>query len=933
MTTEVLPYLFDDAAELVGRDNELAAVRWFLRAARRVGGTSLLLWGDPGVGKTALLSAAGRIAVGDGFRLLFAQGTEFEAEVSYAGLQQLLLPVWRQVEQAPARHLEALRVALGFAVAEPPPVDLVVAATARVLSGLAQDRPVLVAADDVHWLDRATARVLADVARHRLTGRARIGFLSTTRADHAVSAGQTGTAALQVCPLADLAAESLLAASFPGLDRDLRRRVLSLAAGNPLALMELARSSESGLPDEFDVAPLSTRLLETFGSRLETLDAPARRLMLLAALDGGAGASVVTAASPESDMAGQLQRAAQAGLAHWEDGRGVRFRHPLTARVVVQQATAEQVRDAHRALGQSYLRQSYLGQADGLERAARHLAEAAACADDEVADLLERAARTTLGRGDALIAVDLLIRAASLSETDADRTRRIAQAAWLDSEVTGNLSAVAGLLAAARGADAGFRTSLAAAAAAASALLNGEGDVDAAHRLLVSAIENYAHREAADDPVLIGALTTLNMICWYGGREELWTPYRVAVERLRPAPPRLLYLCTYTYPDPARVSPGVLTALSDQIDALATEGDPAAVISTAMSAYYFERLGDCRAALGRVADDGRHGGAVASSINAMYMMGNDDFMRGDWAGCRTLAAEGLDLADQHGYTLIAWSGHYLLGRLAAVEGDDDELVGRLARMEQWAVPRGIRSATMFALHIRALAAAGRADFRATYRHAAALSPPGTFAAFVPLAPLVCYELIEAAMRTGQHEHARAHAAAIERAGLATWSSRWQLVAAACAALAADTARPIEHLSALLAQEEAARWPFDRARGQLVVGAYLRRHNAVAGSREYLSAAGEAFAGLGAVPWARRAAEELAATAAVRQPAREGGFAALTPQQGEIAELAARGMSNKQIAQRLGISPRTVGNHLYQVFPKLGVRSRAGLRDALNGFDR
>ncbi len=183
----------------------------------------------------------------------------------------------------------------------------------------------------------------------------------------------------------------------------------------------------------------------------------------------------------------------------------------------MQRATRAEARDAHRALGEAYLRRP-----DGLERAAWHLAEAATSADDEVADLLERAARTTLGRGDALTAVESLVRAASLSETNADRTRRIAQAAWLGSEVTGNLSAVAEMLAAARVADPDFRTGLAAAAAAASALLNSDGDVDTAHRLLVSAVENYAHRQAADDRVLIDALTTLNLICWYGGHEELW---------------------------------------------------------------------------------------------------------------------------------------------------------------------------------------------------------------------------------------------------------------------------------------------------------------------------------------------------------------------------------------------------------------------------
>jgi DNA-binding CsgD family transcriptional regulator/tetratricopeptide (TPR) repeat protein len=884
----------------------------------------MILSGDPGVGKTELLRSACRHAAEKGFLVLSAQGSELEGQIDYSGLQQLLLQVWSEVERGPIDRLKVLRIALGMVSGPPPSVDRIAEKTALLLVDLSRNHPVLVAINDANWLDRASSQVLAQIVTRRLTGGARIGFLSTSRVRDDDLSDRTDTIVLNVEPLSETASEALLTESFPHLARDRRTAVLKAARGNPLALLELARLSTGTVPFDASSAPLSYSLVEAFGSQLEALDGQTRRLALLAALDCGRPTVAAPTVSTDEDVVDRLRDIEPTAIVYWQGGRGIRFLHPLTARVIVQQADQADVREAHRALGSHYAQDP-----SGVEVAAWHFAEAATSPDDEVANLLERASAVMLGRGDALLAIDSLLRAAFLSEKAADRTRRISQAALVSCDSTGNLAAAGEMLTAARAADPDFRTSLAAATAIAATLFLGEGDIDAAHRLLISSIEDYPHREDGDDQVLIDSLTMLHRICWHGGRAELWVPYRRAIERLHPAAPPMLRLSSYTFPDPARITPAVRAELMDQISVLGTHGAPVWVIGIGIAACHFDQIAQCRPVLARIADDGRHGGAVVPAIGAMYLMGLDDFARGHWAACRALLTEGIELAERHGHPTMAWTGYCQFARLSAAEGKEGELADCLARLEHWALPRGLRAVMTHVHYASALAASGRGDFRAAYRHAKVLSPPGTFAPFVSMAPQASYELVEAAMRTGQREAALRHAEAVKKVGMATWSTRWRLVAASCVALAEETDPSIERLRAVLAEVESACWPFDRARGQFVVGAYLRRRNQVVESRSHLAAAARTFAELGASSWAGRAREELAATAPVRRWPEAIGSAALSAQERRVVELAVDGLRTKQIAEQLGISPRTVSNHLYRAFPKLGVVSRAGLRRALN----
>jgi DNA-binding CsgD family transcriptional regulator len=246
-------------------------------------------------------------------------------------------------------------------------------------------------------------------------------------------------------------------------------------------------------------------------------------------------------------------------------------------------------------------------------------------------------------------------------------------------------------------------------------------------------------------------------------------------------------------------------------------------------------------------------------------------------------------------------------------------------MDQWAAPRRIRA---YAWQPRALAAVGLGDFEEAYRQVSMINPPGTLASHVPYVMWSTLDLVEAAVRTGRHEEAAAHVDAVRKAGVAGLSSRLALLAAGSAAIAAP-----DHDAPALFEEALAipgiqRWPFDLARVQLLCGERLRRTRNVAESRGHLDSARETFERLGARPWAQRAASELRAAGHARPRASGQGQDALTPQEREIALLAASGLTNKQIGERLYLSHRTVGFHLHRLFPKLGVSSRAALRDAL-----
>jgi DNA-binding CsgD family transcriptional regulator len=908
------------ATALIGRDRELGILARFLDQAAAEGGAFLLV-GEPGAGKTALLEAAADAAGEAGSGVLRAAGVEFEADLTYSGLHQVLLPLFGQFERLGPAHRDVLNVALGYGEGPPPDRLLVSTATLTVLLQAAAAKPVLVVVDDLPWLDRASAGVLGFVAR-RLAG-SRVGFLAALRPGEESFFERAGLPQYELGPLDEQAANALVSSRLSELAPPVRGRVVAEAQGNPLALLELPamlsgaqRAAAEALPV---VLPLSRRLQALFASRASGLPEPARRLLLLAALEGSGDVHVLHAAG-QQDI-DDLAPAEQAGLVHVSEGTGrLVFRHPLTRSAIVELSTSSDRRRAHQALADQL--------ADQPERQAWHLAEAAPGPDETVAGLLEEAAHRILRKGDAVGAVAGLLRAADLSPLRSDRSRRLADAAYVGADVTGDLRSASQLLAAARRADPEPSESSPAAVAASYFLLNGDGDVDAAHRLLAGAIENYAIEHGASNEILLEALNTLLMVCLFGGRPELWEPFHAAIARLTPNAPQLLLLASRTLSDPVRMAGPILGQLDAVIAGLDGETDPTRIVRISIAAFYVDRLAACRDALWRVVHDGRAGGAVASAIQALILLSYNGIQSGDWEAAHVLAEEALQLCEARGYQLFAWPARYCKALLAAAGGDYDATSALTDEMITWATPRGVRAAWHYSWHARGLAALGRGAFEDAYQSATAISPAGVLASHIQPALWVPMDLVEAAVRTGRHTEASAHVTAMREADIAVLSPRLALLATASEAITAPDDLAPRLFENALATPGADRFPFDLARVRLCYGERLRRARATTESRAQLAAALEIFERLGARPWAARAASELRAAGRTDPRAGLRERDPLTPQERQIAMLAAAGLSNREIGQRLFLSPRTVGAHLYQIFPKLGITSRAALRDAL-----
>jgi ATP/maltotriose-dependent transcriptional regulator MalT len=337
---------------------------------------------------------------------------------------------------------------------------------------------------------------------------------------------------------------------------------------------------------------------------------------------------------------------------------------------------------------------------------------------------------------------------------------------------------------------------------------------------------------------------------------------------------------------------------------------------------------DARPALRRIADTAREGHAITAAIEALFLLGNDAFFSGQWDELETVVGEGLALCDEYGYRLLSWPGVFLRGLLAAARGDRATAMESSDDMTRWAKPRGAGAIQTYAWHVQTILALGQGEYEIALQHASAISPPGVLGPHAPHALWVIMDLVEAATRTNRRADAEAHIEALHRARVAEISPRLAVVAHAAAAMTAPATAKREYFERALSISHISRWPFEHARILLAYGEYLRRARATGEARVQLGRALDGFRVLGARPWAEKAASELRATGAGTGRSPADVAVSLTPQQLEIAQLAAQGLTNKQIGERLFLSHRTVATHLYQLYPKLGITPRAALSDAL-----
>ncbi|MFJ6851830.1 AAA family ATPase [Streptomyces sp. NPDC091271] len=898
-------------AGLLGRGAQWAVLAAAVERVREGHGGAVWVRGQPGIGKTVLLGQAGELAAARGLRLLRVTGSEAEKDVPFAALHQLAWPLLQQSRKSrdtASPGLAALEAALGL-TSDDTPAYAVATATWDLLTSAARDRPVVVLVDDLHWIDASSADVL-HVVQRRLAD-VPVLVLATIRDDAWPGLDDTGVCVAALGPLGDSGAAALLDVSHTGLPADARARILREAAGNPLALVELPTQLAAGhrdghfpLPEQL---PLSERLERIFAGWVRGLAHETRFVLLLCAL-AGHGEPAVRLVGSVADAAGADAVAAHLAAAERRKvvsvdprtGR-VRFRHPLVRSALVRSAPGVERRRAHAAWAAVL--------AEGEVRQVTHLAEATAVPDETVALALEKVARATESRGGFTEAARLHARAASLSDSAPARSRRLVAAAFAAAQ--GSQVALASQLlgeARAQGVRAQDRNLFD--YTCAQVRLHTEGDFGPILALLPRVLDQLTADEA---PLRLPGLFLLLLAAGFTSEPSAW---QAVAARLGDAP-EIVALGYDAWNDPARRAHGGAERLARLVAA-----GPADRAAPELWLLLFAASG-----LGVVGEQAelwqwaarRYPGATEALIEAASA--HDDYLSGNWDRCVERSGAAAAQARAKGSVFNERVHGYKAGYVVAARGERMAVEAFVAEVEPWAVDRGLTMIRHRLRAMRAMCALALGDYEGAYAHAAVLTPPGTLPADVSQFHLVFLDLVEAAVHTGRSVEARRHVEAGRAARMGLISPHHAFVLLAAEAVVAED---VDAACEAVYAADGERWPFELARVHHHHGAWLRRHGRRAEARARLLTAHRLFADLGAGPWLERTAEEL--RVANRLKAVEP--APLTPQELRIAGLVAHGLSNRDIGERLRVSPRTVASHLYKIYPKLGISSRAAVAKAM-----
>ncbi|GIJ11850.1 AAA family ATPase [Micromonospora andamanensis] len=902
--------------ELFGRRAETAVLNRLLERAADRAGSGLVLWGEPGIGKTALLEYA--VAAASDATVLRCRGTRMEAGLAFAALHELLWPVLDRLETLPTPQAAALRGALGMS-RDPANRFLIGAAVLSLLAGLARERQVLVVVDDAQWVDEASALCLGFVARRLATEP--VAVLLTGHEDPA-SGPWEGLPALWVGGLADEDARQLLTAVVPGIDAARADRTVRAAGGNPLALHELPTldretDDEATLPPAGNPVPVGPRLRRAFCARAEALKPSTRALLLLAAAEGRGDRHVVHRAGAVWGVdTSAWDEALRSGLLH-ASGTRLEFRHPLIPAAIYDGSPFAERQAVHQALAAALPR-------DATMERARHLAAAADGPDEDVAALLEHAAEECLRRSAGPIAARTLRRAAELSPAPADAARRLAaaaRAAWH----AGNAEAARQLL------DDAERLSGVLPVVRLSGGLRGilefaHGMPERAHHYLTSDMAAVPEIRRA---VELGTVAV--RAAWSAGRSDLQqealrrvravdTAADAAVSGLMP----VLENWWSCYDLTGEATPTTRNLAGDIVGQLGTAAwellPPVPLVQAwGIDGGLLDVLRVQAAQLRR-----RHELTALALVLAQIAV--LDTAAGRWDAAEMAAIEGLRLAEEVGADHLATQSRSCLGLLAAARGDHRAVEEHTCRMLRVSVPRGVRALSASAYWIRGRAALFDGRPQEALSDLLCLVEPGHDAAHSTFALLAAPDTVEAAVQVGSGDVVGPQVAMVrewaQRTG-ATWArtAGHRLTALAQGGSAAEAS-----FRAALDVAGAAEQPFEYARTRLLYGEWLRRARRRADASTQLAAAAETFERLGADPLRVRALREQALTD--RRAAPRGTdpptAAGLTAQELRVAQLAADRLTNREIAAQLLISPRTVGHHLASVYPKLGITSRTEL---------
>jgi DNA-binding CsgD family transcriptional regulator len=922
------------AGLIIGRDAELASLRGFLSAAHD-GPAALLLEGEAGIGKTTLWEA-GLAEAGDRYgRVLSARPAEAERELSFTGLGDLLgdsLDAALPGLPAPQRRALGVALLLEPGGAQPPEQRAVAAGFLGALRALARDDPLLVAIDDLQWLDRPSATALGFALR-RLHGEA-IVFLLAQRFEPGIvpAAGLDRpppglrVERMAVAPLSLAALQRLLHLRAGRVfTRPTLRRIQHTSGGNPFFALELARALGDRSPRPGEPLPVPQELRLLLRRRLQGLPPDCADLLLAVALLGQPNLALLKAASG-TDPQPHLAAAVDAGVVRVEDGR-VRFVHPLLASVVVEGAGEGHRRAWHRRLAEllqeseSRARHLALGAAGPDEAVAEQVARAAhgvalRGAPDAAAELAEQARRLTptmrtqelVGRaidaawyawlaGDGLRAAALLRRAVATAPRGPVKARALNRLARVENHV-GNRRAVPELCRAAL-AEAGTDLRLGAEihAVLAWGLLQMREDLPSAAHSARTAVELA---ERLDDHHLLGDGLTAQAQSEFllgGGQPSAAMERALALDREQVRVMRdprmhsaLLLLCADRL-DEARA------LYSEVLERALSQGDESAVPFVRMRMSQVELLaGDWELALSH---------AVCGQDDALET--GQRITAGSLACTRALVAAHLGRVDEA--RALAEEG------LAGAEEAGDGIGGGMAR---WALGLLELSLGNAAEAERVLEQLWRAN------RAAGIVEPGE--------NRFLGDLVEALVELRRLDEARERTAELERRGRELRRPAVQAVAARCrgllAAAGGDLAGALGELQQGLALHAEATLPSDRARTLLALGTVERRARSRREARDTLGEARAVFADLGARLWRVRAEDELG-----RIGGRAPSAGALTPSEQRVAELVAQGRTNREVATALVVTERTVESHLSHVYRKLGVRSRAELAHRYGSSER
>jgi DNA-binding CsgD family transcriptional regulator len=889
---------------LVGREAEAAQIERLLATAANGQGGALVLRGEAGVGKTALLQQA--VETAGGFRVLRALGVESEAELAFAGLHELVGPVVELIEDLPEPQANAIEAALALDRTSNADPFSVYVATLGLLAATASEAPLLCVVDDAHWLDQASAEALGFAARR--IGHDPVVMLLATRDPAPSPFSLPGLKELRLGGLKVEEAQALLAARAPSLLPSVVERVMDAAAGNPLALLEFAANATQ--TTHIEPLRISETIERSFLQRSSQLSTKAQRALLLtAASDPGETDALWRALESEGLSEASLAEGEQAGLL--VRGRRLDFTHPLARSAIYHSSSPAQRRAVHSALADA---------SSDLDRRTWHLAAGAARRDESIASALERAAENAGRRAGISARAAALERAARLTPDDGTRARRLLEAGR-SAEAAGWLERAERLFAEAAELTTGEELH-ADAVAHRSYLLFDRGEFDRALELATSEAERATAATAARVLTASGAVHALVH------RLDIPAARRTAerAAELAGAAARddldLCHMLAWTW----QLSGDTRQAL-ELARECAERSDVGSVLAIDLAGHFIflEDYALARARFERIIEHLRKTHALGNLAYALDVQARLELAMGRPGPAYTASLEAIQLTEPLGSDVALASSLSWLALVEATLGRSEDAQAHGRRSLRITTDRGDRFNEVRARGALGLDALARGDMAAAadwLEPAAQLLIEGGVR--LPNRFPIDGDLIEALVRSGKRAQASKQLGRLlENAELT--ESRWaRAVGARCRALLVDDAETDHAFESALELHEVDLNELEHARTQLAYGERLRRLQRRRDSREHLHGALETFERLGARPWAERSRAELRASGERLRPRQPTAHERLTPQELQVSQAAAEGLSNKEIGARLFLSPKTVEFHLGRAYRKLGVRSRAEL---------